>query len=82
MSRAPCTFNEAPALRGGNPSCRGEPATRQPWSFNEAPALRGGNHYIAAKVPLRVTPFNEAPALRGGNRRREQNRGYAQALLQ
>ena len=35
-------FNEAPALRGGNPSTMSWRSSR-PLSFNEAPALRGGN---------------------------------------
>ena len=43
-SKPPCasSFNEAPALRGGNPSISSLWA-RVSASFNEAPALRGGN---------------------------------------
>ena len=63
-------FNEAPALRGGNPRRRATCA--QPHRrFNEAPALRGGN--LAARrrgQGRRVLCFNEAPALRGGNPRK------------
>ena len=39
------SFNEAPALRGGNRG-RGQPVTFRQASFNEAPALRGGNQGI------------------------------------
>ena len=35
-------FNEAPALRGGNP-LREQARLQQEIRFNEAPALRGGN---------------------------------------
>ena len=35
-------FNEAPALRGGNP-LRRSPSRLVGFRFNEAPALRGGN---------------------------------------
>ena len=61
------SFNEAPALRGGNlwKSSKEQPETDR---FNEAPALRGGNQGRSCGAKIAPHRFNEAPALRGGNR--------------
>ena len=69
------SFNEAPALRGGNlRECRLR--RHRSLRFNEAPALRGGNPSATAKTLPAGTRFNEAPALRGGNRHHRRRAGH------
>ena len=57
-------FNEAPALRGGNPATRSTAcATRR--RFNEAPALRGGNPQGPHRRPARGNASMRPPHCAG-----------------